>query len=259
MATFLFDKIIFGPLQSRRLGLSLGVNLLSPASKHCNFDCIYCECGWNKEHPHGSFNSKGAVISRLEEKLIEMADQGKLPDVITFAGNGEPTMHPDFEQIINQTIALRDRYAPQSKVAVLSNATLIGRDSVRAALLRVDRNILKFDSAIDQTVALINQPNVHRPVGETIELLKQFNGCLVIQTMFLRGEYAGRKFDNTSQEEIDRWIEAIREIAPAEVMLYSLDRDTPATGLEKISREELEAIALQLRQACGEELIIAVN
>lgn len=246
MSTFLFDKIIFGPIHSRRLGVSLGINVMQPTSKHCNFDCIYCECGWNGDRPKGSFNSVSAIATRLEAKLEEMATEGKLPDVITFAGNGEPTMHPQFSEVIDRTIEIRDRLAPDCKIAVLSNATMIDREAVRTSLLKVDRNILKFDSAFDSTVALVNQPNNQRPQSETIELMKKFDGHLIIQTMFLRGEFNGEKIDNTTDEEVDRWLEALREICPSEVMLYSIDRDTPASGLAKVSREEMLEIAAKV-------------
>lgn len=249
MATFLFDKIIFGPVQSRRLGLSLGVNLLSPSSKHCNFDCIYCECGWNAANPHGSFNSLNAVATRLDAKLREMGDQGNLPDYITFAGNGEPTMHPDFEAVIDRTIEIRNALAPAAKIAVLSNATMIDRQSVRDALMKVDRNILKLDSAIDSTVALINRANSPRQVAQTVDLLKKFDGRLVIQTMMIRGEFEGQKYDNTTPEELNALENALLDIAPNEVMLYSTDRDTPAKGVEQIGRDELELIAERLRAA----------
>lgn len=247
MGTFLFDKIIFGPVRSRRLGLSLGVNLLSPSSKHCNFDCIYCECGWNADNPHGSFNSLAAVSSRLEAKLDEMAKQGELPAYITFAGNGEPTMHPEFARVIDRTIEIRDRKAPEAKIAVLSNATMIDRESVREALKKVDRNILKMDSAIDASVRLINRPNNQRSVEDTIKLMQLFDGQLVVQTMMIRGEVDGQKFDNTTPEELQALTAALLRIAPNEVMLYSTDRDTPAEGIVRIEKDELETIAQKLR------------
>lgn len=256
MPTFLFDKIIFGPVNSRRLGLSLGINLLTPSSKHCNFDCIYCECGWNAEHPAGHFNMAISVTTRLEKKLAEMAKQGRLPDYITFAGNGEPTMHPEFETIIDQTIAIRDTLAPKTKIAVLSNATMIDRVAVRQALMKVDRNILKLDSAIESTQKLINQPNNFRPIEQQIELLKKFDGKLVIQTMFLAGEYNNQKFDNTTPDEIQAWIEALEKIKPREVMIYSIDRDTPAGNLRKIDKPTLEKIAAQV-QSLGIEAIVS--
>lgn len=220
-----------------------------PDSKLCNFNCIYCECGWNGAHGTGGFNPAERVVAALEHRLAEMAEAKELPDVITFAGNGEPTMHPDFGRIIDATLRLRDRYAPQTRVAVLSNATMIDRPAVREALLQVDRNILKLDSAVDETVRRINQPQNGRTVAETIDLLGGFEGRLVVQTMLLRGDYGGHRIDNTTQEEVEAYIGALGRIRPAEVMLYTIDRNTPADGLEKVSFEEMEAIANRLREA----------
>lgn len=248
MSTFLFDKIIFGPIQSRRLGLSLGINLMVPSAKHCNFDCIYCECGWNKDNPGGAFNSEFSVISRLEQKLIAMKQEGKLPDTITFAGNGEPTMHPEFDRIIAKTIDLRNKLCPGCKISVLSNGTMIDRPAVRAALKTVDRNILKIDSLIPETIALINQPLNVRTPEQTVELMELFEGKLIIQTMFLRGTYNGQTIDNTTEPEITAWLDALRRIAPQEVMIYSIDRDTPAQGLIKIEKAELETIAKMVKE-----------
>lgn len=282
MGTFLFDSIIIGPIRSRRLGCSLGVNLLAPSAKLCNFDCIYCECGWNGggeekarggDTKKGAFNPKEEVLERLENKLKQLAFEGReragggggekgmpqdglqngpqnRPDVITFAGNGEPTMHPDFPEIIDSTLRLRDLYAPETKVAVLSNATMIDRESVREALRKVDRNILKLDSGIDETMKIINQPQNCKRGGikEVIELLKGFNGDLIIQTLFLRGDYNGKHIDNTTEREVQAWIEAMREIRPKEVMIYTIDRDTPAKDLEKVPYEEMVAIGERLKK-----------
>ena len=224
--TALYNNIIFGPIRSRRLGLSLGVNLLPIESKLCSFDCIYCECGWNDEHPgKRRFNAREDVAQMLDETLARMVAEGTPPDVITFAGNGEPTMHPDFENIINDTIALRDKHCPNAKVSVLSNATQIHREDVRRALLRVDNNILKLDS---------------------VELLKSFAGELIVQTMFLRGEYLGQRVDNTTTEEVEAWLRLIEEIKPKQVMVYSLDRDTPCKTLEKVEKDELREIAARV-------------
>ncbi len=226
--TSLYNDIIFGPVRSRRLGLSLGVNLLPVESKLCSFDCIYCECGWNDEHPgKRRFNSRDDVRTMLRQTLSRMVGDGTPPDVITFAGNGEPTLHPDFELIIDDTLALRDELCPSAKVSVLSNATQIGREDVRRALLRVDNNILKLDSAFDATVEIMDKPQGGYTVRRTVELLKLFEGRLIIQTMFLRGEYLGQKIDNTSPEEVEAWLRLIDEIRPRQVMVYSLDRDTP--------------------------------
>ena len=245
--TSLYDNIIFGPIRSRRLGLSLGVNLLPIESKLCSFDCIYCECGWNDEHPgKRRFNAREDVRTMLEETLQTMVADGTPPDVITFAGNGEPTMHPDFENIIEDTIALRDKHCPAAKVSVLSNATQIHREDVRRALLRVDNNILKLDSAFDETVQLVNKPQGAYTVARTVELLKAFEGNLILQTMFLRGEYLGKRVDNTTEEEVSAWLKLVEEIKPKQVMVYSLDRDTPCQTLEKVEKEELREIAARV-------------
>lgn len=231
-------------MRSRRLGLSLGVNLLPVESKLCNFDCIYCECGWNADHPGAKrFNSREDVRTMLGEVLSRMVKDGTPPDVITFAGNGEPTMHPDFESIIDDTLALRDELCPSAKVSVLSNATQIHREDVRRALGRVDNNILKLDSAFDATVQLMNKPQGNYTVARTVALLKAFEGELIVQTMFLRGEYLGQRVDNTTEEEVAAWLKLVAEIKPKQVMVYSLDRDTPCQTLEKVEKDELRAIA----------------
>ncbi|MDR2894310.1 MAG: radical SAM protein [Alistipes sp.] len=253
--TALFSDVIFGPVRSRRLGLSLGVNLLPLDSKLCNFNCIYCECGWNGaggrnadgglsvENTPARFNSRADVRRLLEEKLRAMASAGECPDVITFAGNGEPTTHPEFEAVIDDTIALRDRVCPTARVSVLSNATMIGRESVRRALERVDNNILKLDSAFDDTVRLINGSQGAYSVAGVVENMRRFEGRLTVQTMFLRGEYDGHRVDNTTEREVAAWLELVRQIAPRSVMIYTIDRDTPAPDLEKVSTAELRAIA----------------
>ena len=255
--TALYNDIIFGPVRSRRLGLSLGVNLLPVESKLCSFDCIYCECGWNSDHPGPRrFNSREEVSRELERVLLQMAEAGELPDVITFAGNGEPTMHPDFEAIIEDTIALRDKHCPNAKVSVLSNATQIHREDVRRALGRVDNNILKLDSAFDATVQLMNKPQGNYTVARTVELLKMFEGDFILQTMFLRGEYLGKAVDNTTEEEVAAWLKVVEELKPKQVMVYSLDRDTPCPTLEKVEREELQRIAERV-EALGIECSVA--
>lgn len=245
--TSLYHDIIFGPVHSRRLGLSLGVNLLPTESKLCSFDCIYCECGWNAEHPgQRRFNARADVARLLEQTLRRMIADGTPPDVITFAGNGEPTLHPEFEAIIGDTLTLRDALCPAAKVSVLSNATQIGREDVRKALLRVDNNILKLDSAFDETVRLMNNPMGGYTVADAVNNMKRFDGRLIVQTMFLRGECNGRHIDNTTEQEVTAWLRLIAEIRPSKVMVYSLDRDTPCRTLEKVGREELSRIAARV-------------
>lgn len=249
MSTALFEDVIFGPVKSRRLGISLGVNLLPLNSKLCNFNCIYCECGWTHGGTKARFNSREDVRTLLGQKLREMSAAGTPPDVITFAGNGEPTMHPDFEQIIDDTIALRDEICPSTKVSVLSNATMIGRESVRHALMKVDNNILKLDSAFDQTVRLIDNPQGKYSVADTVAKMKLFGGKLIIQTMFVRGECDGIPVDNTTLREVSAWLALVREIAPQKVMIYTIDRDTPCPTLEKVSVGDLRNIAAQVEEA----------
>lgn len=247
--TALYEDIIFGPIHSRRLGISLGVNLLPVDSKLCSFDCIYCECGWNDEHiGKRRFNSPDDVKQLLQKTLQRMVADGTPADVITFAGNGEPTMHPEFEKIIDITIALRDEYCPSAKVSVLSNATQIHREDVRRALKRVDNNILKLDSAFDSTVAIMNKPAGRYTVQRTVELLKLFEGDFILQTMFLRGDYNGQHVDNTTNKEVEAWLKVVAETSPRQVMVYSLDRDTPCKTLEKIDREQLQSIAKRVEE-----------
>ncbi|MGE4515006.1 MAG: radical SAM protein [Chryseobacterium sp.] len=244
----LFDQVIFGPIHSRRLGLSLGVNLLPIDAKICSFNCIYCECGFNTTMQEFSMPTRDQVRDILSEKLKQMSSEGKTPDVITFAGNGEPTLHPDFEGIIDDTIELRDRLCPSAKVSVLSNSTRIHKPHVFSALKKVDNNILKFDSAIDHTMKLIDQPvGKHINVEWLVEHLKKFEGKLIIQTMFLKGEYHGEKIDNTTDEEVNAWIDALQQIRPYQIMIYSLDRDTPVQNLQKVPVTELNRIAEKVR------------
>ena len=244
MATFLFDEIIFGPLQSRRLGSSLGINLLPNDSKICTFDCIYCECGWTDDmKPSGSYHPREEVRERLRLKLEEMKLNNQPVDTITFAGNGEPTLHPKFDLIIQDTVGIRNRYFPKAKIAVLSNSSLIHKRKIFNALKQVDQNILKVDSAFESTVNLINKPYKGFDFQRMIDHLKHFKGRLIIQTMFIRGKYDNQPFDNTSEEELSAWLDLIRQINPEQVMIYTIARDTPSEGVEAISRQKLEEIA----------------
>ena len=253
----LFDQLIFGPIHSRRLGLSLGVNLLPTDAKICSFDCIYCECGFNTTMQDSPIPSREQVSQALEAKLKEMMAEGQIPDVITFAGNGEPTLHKDFEGIIDDTIALRNKFCPTAKVSVLSNSTRIHKPHVFSALNKVDNNILKFDSAIEHTMQLMDRPTgKHINVAWFIEHLKKFEGRLIIQTMFLRGEINGERLDNTTNDEVEAWLKALEEIRPQQVMIYSLDREAPTQNLEKVTVEELNLIADKIRER-GFEVSVA--
>jgi len=245
----LFNQLIFGPIHSRRLGLSLGVNLLPVDAKICSFNCIYCECGYNTTMNDSPIPTRDQVHEALETKLKQMKSEGQIPDVITYAGNGEPTLHAEFEGIIDDTIALRDTYCPTAKVSVLSNSTRIHKPNVFRALNKVDNNILKFDSAIDRTMKIINCP-----VGKIInvawlvEQLSRFEGKLIIQTMFLRGEFKGESFDNTTDIEVEAWLKALEVIRPQQIMIYSLDREAPTKTLQKITTEEMNVIAVKARE-----------
>ncbi len=248
MSTFLFDKTIFGPVISRRLGVSLGINLLPNDSKLCSFDCIYCECGWNPGRRKGSvvLPKREEVRSLLRQKLIEMERELQMPDVITFAGNGEPTLHPDFDTIIEDTILLRNELAPKSKIAVLSNSTMLHKDRVVEALKKVDDNILKLDSGILETILLLNKPVGKFDLNTLIRHLKKFEGAFILQTMFLKGSFNGVHFDNTSDREIEQWLDLVKEIQPRMVMIYSIARDTPAENLIGITVQKLEDIAARV-------------
>ncbi len=247
MATFLFDKIIFGPVKSRRLGVSLGINLLPNDSKYCTYDCVYCECGWTYKNHKARLHPRDEVYKALDLMLQQMKAENNPPDNITFAGNGEPTVHPDFAGIINDTILLRDKHFPKAKISVLSNATQVHKDSVMQALIKVDQNILKLDTANDNLLRIINRPTGKLDTRTIVERLKKFEGNLSIQTMFIRGEFKGESFDNTTAEEVDKWLDLILEIKPKNVMIYPIERDTPTSGLVKISKKELEIIADKVR------------
>ena len=249
MVTVLFHSTIFGPIHSRRLGASLGVNLSPNDGKLCSFDCVYCEAGYNSQGAGTTgLPTREKVAQELEEKLSAMKELGEPLDVITFSGNGEPTIHPQFAEIIDDTIALRDKYFPQVKISVLSNSTRLGDEAVVAALHKVDNNILKLDSAVNGTMRLIDQPaSPSFTCEKVVEQIAQFGGQCVVQTMFLRGEHDGQRIDNTTAQEVEALIKAYKQINPRQVMIYSIDRKTPEQQLEKVSREELEVIASQLR------------
>jgi wyosine [tRNA(Phe)-imidazoG37] synthetase (radical SAM superfamily) len=244
MPVFLFDKIVFGPVRSRRLGISLGINLLPLDSKLCNFNCIYCECGWTPGRTGNNhvFHRRELVSKELEKMLEDISNNNEDLDVITYAGNGEPTMHPDFEGIIDDTIRIRDKYFPRVRIAVLSNATLIHKESVYRALNRIEDNILKLDSAIPETIKILNNPKGKFDIDSFIKNLSNFAGMVNIQTMFVRGSYKGQQIDNTTDVELAALIKALHQIKPRQLMIYSIARDTPAPDLIKVSKCELEKI-----------------
>ena len=251
----LFDSIVYGPIRSRRLGVSLGMNLMPTTAKLCTFDCVYCECGWNQPVSHPVLPTREQVREALASRLIALSSNQL--DVITFSGNGEPTLHPEFLGIIEDTCALRDRYCPQAKISVLSNSTQLGRADVVKALRMCDNRILKLDSAIDTTMCLIDKPvNENLTVEQVAEWLSLFEGDFTLQTCFLRGEYEGQVIDNTTPEELSAWYTMIERLRPKQVMIYVIDRATPLQTLSKVPAAEMEAIAAPLREK-GIDVIVS--
>ena len=243
MSTIIYPSPILGPVHSRRLGISLGINLLPADGKVCSFDCIYCECGFNEDHrPSLPLPTREEVAQKLEAKLQQMVADGQLPDVLTFAGNGEPTCHPHFAEIIADTIRLRNQYCPKAKVSVLSNSTMIHRPQVHDALMQVDNNILKLDTVDPAYINKVDHPNGTYDVDQIIDRLKAFHGHVIIQTMFMRGECKGESVDNTGDAYVNPWLEAVKTIAPQQVMIYTIDRETPTQGLLKATHAQLDQI-----------------
>lgn len=243
--TVLYASPIFGPIHSRRLGVSLGINLLPPDGKCCSFDCIYCECGFNHDFvAHDRMPSRQRVYDALRQQLLKMQQEGPKPDVLTFAGNGEPTMHPHFPEIVDDVIKLRDEFFPNAKVSVLSNATQILHQPVFDALKKVDNNILKLDTVSNTYILRLDRPvNSNYDVARLIDKMAEFQGHCIVQTMFLNGEFEGQDISNVDDKYINPWLEALQTIGPEEVMVYTIDRETPAHQLQKATHEQLDAIA----------------
>ena len=238
-----FDDIVFGPIFSRRLGSSLGVNILPSKGKLCNFDCVYCECGWNKDGvADRRFPTFEEIVTAFEDKMSSLSAEGTKVDSITFSGNGEPTMHPDFPKIVDAVLDCRDRFFPQAKVSVLSNAFLVGRPSVADALKRVDNPILKIDASSDALVRQINKPVGHYSLDDIVKALKEFDGNFILQTMFLKSP----DFDTAAPQSLQRWMEIVRELRPREIMVYTIDRETPDKSLGKYTVEEMTSLVQPL-------------
>ncbi|MEG0519168.1 MAG: radical SAM protein [Bacteroidales bacterium] len=247
MSTILFNHIVFGPIKSRRLGNSLGINLLPKFGKWCSFDCIYCECGWNKDGKKDTqLPTKEEVYEALTGKLHAFKQEGTPIDTITFSGNGEPTLHPDFPQIIDFTLELRKKLYPQAKVSVLTNASGIGKPAIREALMKVDNPILKLDSPLESLVNVIDRPNQAYSLSKTIEDMKLFRGNFILQTMFLIGEVDGKAVDCLNREHCEAWRNLVRELKPREVMMYTIDRETPAQNLHKVTEQQMRTVAQPL-------------
>lgn len=247
----LYESPIFGPIHSRRLGVSLGVNLLPRDAKVCTFDCIYCECGYNSAahtaHPH--FPTREEVRKALQARLEDMYKNGPAPDVITFAGNGEPTLHPDFREVVEDVRTLRDQWFPKAKISVLSNATQILRDEVFEALCRVDNNILKLDTVSLPYIRMTDRPvSANYDVERLVERMTEFGSRCIVQTMFMQGTHEGEDISNISDGFVNPWLEAVCRIQPREVMIYTIDRKTPSPLLQKATKEQLDGIAERVRE-----------
>ena len=248
MSTILYPSPVFGPIHSRRLGISLGINLLPKGGKLCSFDCIYCECGFNADHrPHNPLPTVEEIEKSLRVKLDELTRQDVKPDVLTFAGNGEPTLHPKFPQVVDRVIAVRNELCPNAKVSILSNATRILHLEIRAALLKFDNNILKLDTVNADYIRKVDRPTGMYDVEAIIEELCKFEGHLIIQTMFMKGTMNNESVDNTTDEYVLPYLETLDRIRPRKVMIYTIDRETPTHHLEKASHEELNRIADKIR------------
>ena len=235
------EELVFGPIFSRRLGSSLGINVLPEKGKICNFDCIYCECGWNKD---GRGDTRLPVAAELREalaaKLTECLEEGTPIDSITFSGDGEPTLNPDFPQMVGDVIRLRDLYYPSAKVSVLTNATRLGRKEVFDALRKVDNPILKLDAVTTADAKKINRPQGRYSTDAVIRNMEKFKGGFVLQTMFLRSP------DFDSADTVGEWMDIVRSLRPREVMVYTIDRETPAQGLQKYTAEQMRELVLPL-------------
>jgi wyosine [tRNA(Phe)-imidazoG37] synthetase (radical SAM superfamily) len=244
MNGFLFEQIVFGPIRSRRLGISLGVNLLPLNKKHCTFNCLYCECGWTlPKTGKAVFPEREEIKKELEKKLASMQAKNAMLDAITFAGNGEPTLHPAFAEVIDDTMALRDRYYPGANISVLSNASKAGDPKIAAALLKIEQSILKLDAGTEETFQKINNPKINITLNEILANLSLFKGQMIIQTLFVKGNNEGVAFDNTTDEELEAWLGHLKKLQPKLVMIYPIARATPAEDVEKIGPDKLWEIA----------------
>ena len=250
MSGILFDEIVFGPVKSRRFGVSLGINLMPLEGKLCSFNCVYCECGLTDEHKKDKLKlySASEINASLQSRFEALKEGGLDPDNITFAGNGEPTLHPEFETLIDNTIRLRDKFFPKAMITVLSNATRLDRANVKRALLRVDNNVLKLDAGTNATFQAINRPTQLITLEKVVQELKNFEGNLTVQTMLIRGDVDGKQVDNTTEEELTLWLKYIKEINPKLVMLYPIDRQTPYRTLEKVPEPEFQALADRIEE-----------
>lgn len=240
----LFTSLVFGPIISRRFGHSLGINLLPADQKVCNFNCVYCECGFSE------VKTKKIVYPSLEDVkqgLNEFLEQIKVKpvhvDAITFAGNGEPMLNPHFSEIVDYVVEFRNQHFPNVQLVLLSNGYLIKKKGMFEATLKFDKRVIKLDAGSNIKFQLIDQPFKDITLNEHTDLLCRYKGNLIVQTMFVGGTYNGISVDNTTSEEIENWLERLNKIRPEAVMLYSLDRVAPTNTLIQISKEKMLEIA----------------
>lgn len=253
MQTVMYTSTIFGPIHSRRLGSSLGVNLMPADGKICSFDCLYCEAGFNAQGPgKAGIPAREQVCLLLEDKLRQMKQNGEPLDNITFSGNGEPTLHPDFEGVVDDVLRLRDKYFPDVSISVLCNSTRLSSEAVCRALAKVDNNILKLDSTNPRTVRLLDRPaDPAFDIAGVIERIGSFGRNCIVQTMLTRGSHNGEPVDNTTDAEIEGLIEAYKKIRPRSIMLYTVDRPTPELSLVRVPADEMKARAEQIERLTG--------
>ncbi len=247
--TLIFHDIIYGPVRSRRFGYSLGINLLPTNYKVCTFNCIYCECGWNPEVQKKQFTPIIEIINQLEEALISINKSNSPLDAITFAGNGEPTLHPNFTEIAQKVSQLRDIHAANKKIVLLTNGTTIEKTSIQKALEFIDFPVFKIDSAKEETIKKINKPNYTYSFDKYIQILQKLNKPIAIQTMLLKGFLNNEPIDNTTDKEIEQLIEIYKLLKPMFVMLYSIDRQPPLSTLQKIEKQQIENISNRIKRA----------
>ena len=239
------EEVVFGPIHSRRLGSSLGINLLPVNGKICNFDCIYCECGWNKDGREDTrIPSAKEVRDALMQKLISLSEQKVVIDSITFSGDGEPTLNPEFAEIIDITLQLRDQFYPEARISVLSNATRVDKPEILEALKKVDNPIMKIDAPTNELIAKINRPTGEYDIKRVVESLRGFDGNFILQTMFLKSD----DFDSSAPQVLNGWMNIVRALHPREIMVYTIDRPTPQEGLKKFTPEEMRQLVAPIIQ-----------
>lgn len=246
----LLPEYVFGPVDSRRYGKSLGVNPFPLGEKICSFNCPYCECGWTNKHWVGKHDEilwpeVDGLLHEIDDRLVRARDQGERIDAITFAGNGEPTLYPEFKALIDGTIELRTKWVPEARVIVLTNASELHRPEIREALLRADETCIKLDAISPKAVRAINKPHPSLSMENLINQMLTFPSP-VIQTMFIHGPA-----DNTGEKEIALWIDTLKRIRPARIDLYSIDRAAPDPRVTRVSAETLQTIADRVRREVG--------